>query len=218
MRELIKVVLLPAVLGILGLYFTHTYNQARMKSDYAKTIHEYLSEIQSDDPVEAQIALEMLRPILTAEQEEVIGKVIEARQKIVVDQAVAEKNESILDRVREISKINSHRGDELTRYAQAAMFQKEAYELVASGEYEEAAEKFRQSVRKHSDFEKANNVAKLIEDKLVSQPIIDANEIEVLDSIGVQAHQIPIAERKKILERSKRLRLSKKPLTSKHRR
>lgn len=217
MKEIIKVIILPAVIGLLGMYFTYTYNNAKLKSDYANTVYKYLPEFKSDNIVDAQIAFEILKPILTPEQEEVIKKVIEARQKIVIDKAVETDDESILDLVGEITKIDQKQGSELTNYTEAAITNREGFKLVASGEYEKAAEKFRLTANRHSDFKEVEKWAKLIDDKLVSQPFKEANEIEVLDSIISKRFQIPIKERKKILDRSDKLRLLKKTPSSERR-
>lgn len=207
MKEIIKAIILPAVVGILGLYFTHTYNQAQLKADYVKTVHEYLPEIQSDDVTQSQVALEILRPILTTEQVVAIEKVIAARQKIVVGRAVAENDEAMLARVSEVSKLNPQKGRELTQYTEAAALQKEGYELVAAGAYDKAADKLRATGRIHPDFRDNAKVAKLLEKDLVRVTPDEKREAKLLDSLAVKELQIPAAERKKILDRSKTLGL-----------
>ena len=213
MKEILKAIILPAVLAILGMYFTHTYNEARLKADYAKTIHDYLPEIQSENIAVSQAALEILRPILTSRQEEAISQVIKANQKMIIDQADA-SDESIFMSLDDVVKLNPNDGDELARYAAGSVLRKEALESLAAGEYEEAADKLVASGHVHSDFRKSAEFAQIIKDSLVTASLDPDREIEVLNSIASQRIDIQAPERRKIVERSQTLHAKRKSALS----
>jgi len=201
LKELIKAIILPVVLGVLGMYFTHTYNAAKLKADYAKTIHDYLPEIQSDDLMVSQAALEILRPILTPEQEKAISRVIKGRQKTVIDQADL-KADITIAQIQNISKINPEDGAELKSYAVASELHKEGLEFIVEGNYKKAAEKLEASSSAHPDFDKSAKFAKLIEDSLVNRPDFIEREAEVLDAIVSNSKDLPFIGKQKINERS----------------
>ena len=211
MKDIIKAIILPAVLGIVGTYFTYTYNQARLKADYARTVHDYLDEIQSDNIAVSQVALEILRPILNSRQEEAIIKVIKANQKRIIDRA-ATAGEDVSMSLDEVAGLNPDDADDLTRYTTATALRNEALESLVAGDYEQAAEKLKISGKTHPDFVKSVNFARLVEDSLIDRPLGADREIEVLNSIAAQRMNIPARERQKIAERSQALSAKRKAI------
>ena len=197
MKDVIKAIILPVVLGVLGAYFTYTYNEARIKADYAETIHKYLPEINSEDMVAQQMALEILRPILTSSQEKAISMVILVRQKRMIDQASVSEDSTFV-RISEIAKLNRGDGAELAKYADASILRKEAIEKLVDGQYEEAAEMLKRSSDVHSDFTKSALYARMIEDSLVNRPVEEDRVTKVLDEIVSQRLDIPALEKRKI--------------------
>jgi len=209
MKDVIKAIILPVVLAGLGGYFTYTYNEARIKADYAETIHKYLPEIKSEDIVVAQVALEILRPILTAEQAKAISHVILVRQKKFIDQAIIKDSNTFIS-IDEITKLNQDDGSELAQYAKASKLTKEGSDLLADEQFKEAAKKLKESSQVHSDFKKSAQVAQIIDD-LDVQSIESKSKTKILDSIAEQHPEIPsILKSKKIADRFQELQTKRK--------
>ena len=162
MKDLLKAVILPVVIAGVGGYASYTYNQAKLKVDYANAVHAYLPQIQSSDIYEQQVALEILRPILTVEQIDAITAIIKANQKSIVEDAIS-KGENIDEKLTKLAKLVPERASSLYNYSKAISLEIESSKLIQEGRIDEAVEKFKSIATVHPDFREYSIVADEIE-------------------------------------------------------
>ena len=158
MKDLLKAVILPVVIAGVGGYATYTYNQAKLKVDYANAVHAYLPQIQSSDIYEQQVALEILRPILTVEQINAISAIIKANQKAIVEDAVS-KGEDIDEKLTKLAALVPEKAANLYDFSQAVILENESSKLLQEGKIDEAVEKLKSIATLHSDFREYSIVA-----------------------------------------------------------
>ncbi len=151
MKDLLKAVILPVVIAGVGGHATYTYNQAKLKVDYANAVHAYLPQIQSSDIYEQQVALEILRPILTVEQMNAISAIIKANQKAIVEDAFS-KGVDIDEKLTKLATLHPEEAANLYNYSQALFLENESAELLQEGKIDEAVEKLKFIATIHSDF------------------------------------------------------------------
>lgn len=162
MKDLLKAIILPLVIAGVGGYATYTYNQAKLKVDYANAVHAYLPQIQSNDIYEQQVALEILRPILTEKQINAISAIIKANQKTIVEEAIS-KGENIDDKLTKLATLVPEKASNLYDYSQAVILENESSKLIQEGKIDEAVEKLKSIATIHPDFKDYSIVADEIE-------------------------------------------------------
>lgn len=169
LKELLKAFILPVVIAGVGGYASYTYNQAKLKVDYANAVHAYLPQIQSSDIYEQQVALEILRPILTSEQMNAISAIIKANQKAIVEDAIS-KGENIDEKLARLATLVPEKAANLYNFSQAVSLENESSKLIEEGKIDEAVEKLKSIATIHSDFQGYSIIADEIEKLESSEP------------------------------------------------
>ena len=183
MKDLLKAVILPVVIAGVGGYASYTYNQAKLKVDYANAVHAYLPHIQSSDIYEQQVALEILRPILTGEQITAISAIINANQKAVVEEAIA-RGENIDEQLTKLSTLVPAKAENLYNYSQAVTLKNESSILLQEGKIDEAVEKLKSIATVHSDFSDYRIVADEIEKLKDTGSLIEKGATKISKSLN----------------------------------
>lgn len=169
MKEILKAVILPAVIGFVGTYASYTYNQAKLNVDYARTIHSYLPQIHSDDLYEQQVALVILKPILNKDQLEALEAVIDANQKSVIISAAG--NEAELEKgLNRLAALTPEKALDLKNYSRALILERESMELFGKGKVEEAIEKLKSTAKAHHDFKEYSEFAENVQQQISITP------------------------------------------------
>ncbi|MCH7494537.1 MAG: hypothetical protein IH825_00390 [Candidatus Marinimicrobia bacterium] len=172
MKEILKAVILPAVIGFVGTYASYTYNQAKLNVDYARTIHSYLPQIHSDNLYEQQVALVILKPILNKDQLEALEAVIDANQKSVIIAAAG--NDAELEKgLNRLAALTPEKALDLKNYSRALILERESMELFGKGNVKEAIEKLRSSAKAHPDFEEYSEFAENVQQQISITPDLE---------------------------------------------
>ena len=182
MKEILKAVILPAVIGFVGTYATYTYNQAKLNVDYARTIHSYLPQIHSNNLYEQQVALEILKPILNDDQLSAINAVIDANQKSIIISATG--NEAELEKeLNKLAALTPEKAHDLQNYSRAVILEREGKELFGKGNVKEAIEKLRSSAKAHTDFEEYSEFAENVQQQFSITPDLEELSSGLLDRL-----------------------------------
>ena len=167
----------------MGGYATYTYNQAKLKVDYANAVHAYLPQIQSNDIYEQQVALEILRPILTVEQINAISAIIRANQKAIVEDAVT-KGEDIDEKLAKLATLVPEKATNLYNYSQAVSLENESSKLLQEGKIDQALEKLKSIATIHSDFREYSIVADELEKLKNNGSLIEKSATKLAKSLN----------------------------------
>ena len=182
MKEILKAVILPAVIGFVGTYASYTYNQAKLNVDYARTIHSYLPQIHSDDLFEQQVALVILKPILNKDQLEALEAVIDANQKSVIISAAG--NEAELEKgLNRLAALTPEKALDLKNYSRALILERESMELFGKGKVEEAIEKLKSTAKAHHDFKEYSEFAENVQQQISITPDLEEFSSGLIDRL-----------------------------------
>ena len=182
MKEILKAVILPAVIGFVGTYASYTYNQAKLNVDYARTIHSYLPQIHSDDLFEQQVALVILKPILNKDQLEALEAVIDANQKSVIISAAG--NEAELEKgLNRLAALTPEKALDLKNYSRALILERESMELFGKGKVEEAIEKLKSTAKAHHDFKEYSEFAENVQQQISITPDLEELSSGLIDRL-----------------------------------
>ena len=182
MKEILKAVILPAVIGFVGTYASYTYNQAKLNVDYARTIHSYLPQIHSDNLYEQQVALVILKPILNKDQLEALEAVIDANQKSVIISAAG--NEAELEKgLNRLAALTPEKALDLKNYSRALILERESMELFGKGKVEEAIEKLKSTAKAHHDFKEYSEFAENVQQQISITPDLEELSSGLIDRL-----------------------------------
>ena len=172
MKEILKTLILPAVIGFVGTYASYTYNQAKLNVDYARTIHSYLPQIHSNNLYEQQVALVILKPILNEDQLAAISAVIDANQKSVIISAAGSGAE-LEKNLNKLAALHPEKALDLQNYSRAVSLERESMELFGKGDVKGAIEKLRSSAKAHPDFEEYSDFAENVQHQISITPDLE---------------------------------------------
>ena len=182
MKEILKAVILPAVIGFVGTYASYTYNQAKLNVDYARTIHSYLPQIHSDDLYEQQVALVILKPILNKDQLEALEAVIDTNQKSVIIAAAG--NDAELGKgLNRLAALTPEKALDLKNYSRALILERESMELFGKGKVEEAIEKLKSTAKAHHDFKEYSEFAENVQQQISITPDLEELSSGLIDRL-----------------------------------
>ena len=182
MKEILKAVILPAVIGFVGTYASYTYNQAKLNVDYARTIHSYLPQIHSDNLYEQQVALVILKPILNKDQLEALEAVIDANQKSVIISAAG--NDAELEKgLNRLAALTPEKALDLKNYSRALILERESMELFGKGKVEEAIEKLKSTAKAHHDFKDYSEFAENVQQQISITPDLEEFSSGLIDRL-----------------------------------
>jgi len=182
MKEILKAVILPAVIGFVGTYASYTYNQAKLNVDYARTIHSYLPQIHSNNLYEQQVALVILKPILNDDQLAAISAVIDANQKSVIIGAAGSGAE-LEKELNKLAALHPEKAHDLHNYSRAVILERESMELLGKGDVDGAIEKLRSSAKAHPDFEEYSDFADNVQRQISITPDLEELSSGLIDRL-----------------------------------